>query len=84
LATQGQRRAEGRSALRKLRAEYRKTDSAGERVERELDRLIKRKTFISTDQLQTLSQRLADYIKLAEALQRMYAIAVGIIQRLPL
>jgi len=83
MATQGQRRREAVAAIRRLRVEYRKTDTAGELLERELDRLIKRKTLIGPDQLQTLSRRLVDLVKLAESLQRMYAIIQGIIEGLP-
>jgi len=83
MATQGQRKAEGVSAIRRLRAEYRKADSAGERAERELDRLIKRKTLIGPDQLQTLADRLTDYVKLVESVQRLYALVYQVIQQLP-
>jgi hypothetical protein len=83
MATQGQRRAEGRSAIRKLRQEYRKVDTAGEKVERELDRLVKRKTLITPDQLRTASDRLVDYVKAAESLQRLYATVMEIVRRLP-
>lgn len=83
MATQGQRRAEGRAAIRRLRVEYRKTDSSGERLERELDRLIKRKTMIGADQLGTLAERVNEYIRLAESLSRLYAIVWDFIKRLP-
>lgn len=83
MATQGQRRAEGRAAVRRLRQEYRRVDTAGEKVERELDRLVKRKTLVTPDQMKTLSDRLVDYIRLAESLQRLYAIVFGIIKDIP-
>lgn len=83
MATQGQRRQEAVSAIRRLRAEYRKADSSGERVERELDRLVKRKTLIGPDQMQTLADRLEDYVRIVESVQRLYALIYQIIQGLP-
>jgi len=56
-------------ALRQARAAYRKADTAGEKEERELDRLIKRKTRINANSLQTMSARYAEFIRLAEAIQ---------------
>lgn len=56
-------------ALRQARAAYRAADTAGEREERELDRLIKRKTRISANQLNTLANRYSAYLKLTQAAQ---------------
>jgi len=83
MATQGQRRREAVNAVRKLRQEYRKTDSAGELVQRELDRLSQRKTLIGPDDLEKLARLIESYIRLAELLQKAYAILVGIINGLP-
>lgn len=83
MATQGQRRSEAKSAIRRLRQEYRKADSAGERVERELDRLIKRKTLISADQLKTVTDRLETYVRTVDSIQRLYATIFELISRLP-
>lgn len=83
MATQGQRRREAVAAVRKLRQEYRKTDSAGELVQRELNRLAQRKTLIGPDEIEKLARLIETYIKLAEALQKAYAILVGIINGLP-
>lgn len=83
MATQGQRRSEARAAIRKLRAEYRKADSAGERAERELDRLIKRKTLIGPDELQTLAERIDAWVRVGESVQRMYALIYQLIAQLP-
>lgn len=52
-----------RSALRKLRAVYRASDTAGEKVERELDRLINRKTLVESKSLQTVQSLLAEMIR---------------------
>jgi len=51
-------------ALRQARAAYRKADTAGEKEERELDRLIKRKTRINAASLATVSQRYKNYLGL--------------------
>jgi len=83
MATQGQRRREGIQAIRRLRAEYRKADSAGEKAERELDRLIKRKTLIGPDQLSTLANQIGEYVKLVDSIQRLYALVYQLIQGLP-
>jgi hypothetical protein len=49
-------------ALRQARAAYRKADTAGEKEERELDRLIKRKTRINAASLATVSSRYKAYL----------------------
>jgi IS5 family transposase len=56
-------------ALRQARAAYRTADTAGEKEERELDRLIKRKTRISANQLATLATRYNEYLKKCAACQ---------------
>lgn len=83
MATQGQRRSEGRAAIRRLRQEYRKADSAGERVERELDRLVKRKTLITVDDLQTIQRTLNTFVQTVESAQKLYALVVQIIRQIP-
>lgn len=56
-------------ALRQARKAYRAADSAGESLEREFDRLIKRKTRINSTSLSTLSTRYDNWLHLVEALQ---------------
>jgi hypothetical protein len=56
-------------ALRQARAAYRSADTAGEREERELDRLIKRKTRMNANQLVTLANRYNEYTKKVLAVQ---------------
>ena len=68
MATQGQIRARAKSAVRATRAVYRKADSAGEKLERELDRLIKRKQLIDPEDILTAAKDAAEYIRLAAAL----------------
>lgn len=83
MATQGQRRSEARSAIRRLRQEYRKADSAGEKAERELDRLIKRKTLIGPDELAKLADQIDSYVRVVESIQRVYALVYQLIAQLP-
>lgn len=56
-------------ALRQARAAYRAADTAGEVEERELDRLIKRKTRINASSLVTLANRYAKYQQLVNQVQ---------------
>ena len=56
-------------ALRQTRAAYRAADTAGEKEERELDRLIKRKTRMNANQLATLNTRYLEYLKKCTAIQ---------------
>lgn len=56
-------------ALRAARRAYRAADTAGEREERELDRLIKRKTRMNATQLVTLADRYKSYVTLANRIQ---------------
>jgi len=48
-------------ALRMLRVIYRASDTAGEKFEREIDRLIKRKTRINAGSLQTIDKLYKEY-----------------------
>lgn len=83
MATQGERRSQAIRAIRALRKLMRKSDSAGERLERELNRLISRKTLISPDSLATTGRLLQEYARQIEFLTKGYADAAGIIQRIP-
>lgn len=56
-------------ALRQTRAAYRRADTLGEKEERELDRLIKRKTRINANSLQTATTRYSEYVRAVEAVQ---------------
>lgn len=56
-------------ALRQARRAYRAADTAGETEERELDRLIKRKTRINSSSLVTAAKRYQEYQKLVNAIQ---------------
>lgn len=50
-------------SLRRIRQAYRKGDSAGEMFERELDRLINRKTIVNPESLVKLGQYYEAYCK---------------------
>jgi len=54
MATYRQRTLEVKSAIRQTRKSYRTLDSSLEKLERELDRLIKRKTLVGPESLNTL------------------------------
>lgn len=56
-------------SLRNARRFYRTADTLGEKVEREVDRLIKRKTRINATSLTTLFRRYSDYEKAVNAIQ---------------
>ena len=61
--TYAQRKNAVINALRRTRRSYRLADSAGERLERALDRLILRKTLISPDSLVKAMDFYVDYAK---------------------
>lgn len=83
MATQGQRRREAVAAVRRFRQLYRTSDSAGERVEREVDRLIKRKTLIGPDSLKTLIDRVTEYGMAITALEKAIVVLGNIIRGIP-
>jgi hypothetical protein len=56
-------------ALRKARSSYRAADTQGERLEREMDRLIKRKTRINSSSMATFVKLYNDYLTKVEAVQ---------------
>jgi chromosome segregation ATPase len=60
--TFAQRRSAVNASLRRVRQQYRKADTRGEVLERELDRLINRKTIVGPQTLQKLQQRYEEYI----------------------
>ena len=63
--TFAQAKAKAEKDLRAARQAYRKADSAGEIVERTLDRLIgKRKTIVTPEQIVPLLQRYESYARL--------------------
>ena len=62
--TFAQAKAQANKDLRVARQAYRKADTAGEVVERNLDRLItKRKTIVTPEQLLPLLRRYEDYAR---------------------
>lgn len=83
MATQGERRRQAVSAVRSMRRVYRALDSKGEKIERELDRLIKRKTLISPDSLATLGRLLVDFEDQQRRVTKAYADLSTVIQWIP-
>lgn len=68
--TYAQRKAAIIAAIRRVRQAYRKADTAGEVMERELDRLLLRKTIITPATLQALAQKYDAFMTLAAAVER--------------
>lgn len=68
--TYAQRKAAIIAAIRRIRQAYRKADTAGEVMERELDRLLLRKTIITPASLQSLSQKYDAFMTLGNAIER--------------
>ncbi len=56
-------------SLRTARANYRKADTAGEKFERELDRMIKRKTRINARSFKTLNETYRAYSQSVDLIQ---------------
>lgn len=57
-------------ALRQVRRRYRTADTYGEKVERELDRLIKRETRINAASFNTLITRYSEFAQLVQDIQK--------------
>lgn len=64
-----QKREYVRKALRNSRKFYRAMDSAGELLERNLDRLIERKTLVTREQLNPLVDQMNNIWKTAQAFE---------------
>jgi hypothetical protein len=83
MATQASRRRDALVALRSFKNQYRKADTLGETVQRELDRLIKRKTLIGPDSLANLAKYLDSYSRQTSLLQSAYASLWQVIRNIP-
>lgn len=70
MATQAQIRQRGIASVRAVKKLYRQADSAGERLERELDRLIRRKTLIDPQDIKKAAEQVSQYIELAARLAK--------------
>lgn len=66
-------------ALRMLRVSYRASDTAGEKFEREVDRLIKRKTRVNAGSLKTLDALYRTYADQVARMQEFLTYAYGTI-----
>lgn len=71
-----QRRNAVNRAIRQVRKSYRTADSLGEILERELDRLIDRKTIVSPDSLRALTSKYEAYLRSAQDIQRSMTAAM--------
>jgi hypothetical protein len=73
-----QRRNAVNRALRQVRKSYRVADTQGELLERELDRLILRKTIVSPESLRAVLSRYEAYTRAAQDIQRSLTAAVSL------
>lgn len=83
MATLAERKAQAKSALRALRRIYRAADTLGEKVERELDRLIKRKTLVGPDSLVKLGEMAREYSRSIENVNRGFGDLASVVQNIP-
>jgi|WetSurMetagenome_2_1015567.scaffolds.fasta_scaffold208294_3 hypothetical protein len=74
--TYAQRKAALLAALRRVKQAYKKADTSGEILERELNRLLLRKTIITPATLKTLSARYDEYSKLVQGVEKPIADAM--------
>lgn len=65
-----QRRNAVNQGLRRLRQSYRKLDTAGEVLERELDRLINRKTIVSAQTLRSVQVKVDVLVQMMNAMEQ--------------
>lgn len=73
-----QRRNAVNRALRQVRKAYRASDSAGEVLERELDRLINRKTIVNPETLRSVVTKYEAYNRASIEIQRSLTAALGL------
>lgn len=74
--TFAQRTRSVNASLRRVRAAYRKADSQGELLERELDRLVARKTIVSAESLAKASRLYDEYVRSVGAIDGPFADAI--------
>lgn len=82
MATQAQRRREALIAVRKQEQSFRAAQTAESKVRRELQRLLRRKTLITADEVQKLANLINAWLNLVIAVQRAFAILQGILSGL--
>ena len=68
-------------ALRSARSAVRRSTTLGEEADRELDRLIKRKTRINASSLVTISSKYEAYLKSVEGVQVPLTDAFGVVSQ---
>lgn len=71
-----QRRRNVVAALRRVRQSYRKADSAGEKLERELDRLIDRKTIVSPASMENAVKAYEAYFTAVNGIDQPFTDAI--------
>lgn len=68
--TYAQRKAAVLAALRRVRQAYKKADTSGEILEREINRLLLRKTIVTPATLKALSQKYDQFATLTNAVEK--------------
>jgi hypothetical protein len=76
--TYAQQKSRVNAALRQVKRQYRQADTAGERLERTLDRLVQRKTLVGPQSLTTATKQYDVYIQAAAAIQQRLIDAITI------
>jgi hypothetical protein len=76
--TYAQRKAVVVKSLRGIRNRYRVADTAGEKLERTLDRLLERKTLISPEQLARVVDQYETYLSAVQQVQNPIADTVSV------
>lgn len=76
--TYASRKAYVLKSLRAIRQRYRSADTAGEKLERELDRLLKRKTLVTPDSLSKMIELMDAYTTAVQQIQSPVADAVQV------
>jgi hypothetical protein len=74
------KKEEIRKALRGVRAALRTNDTLGEKIERDLDRLIARKTMITPEQLANTVQRISTFIQMAQQVAAAIQAVMSVMQ----
>lgn len=76
--TYAKRKATVVAALRRVRAQYRRADTTGEVLERELDRCIMRKTLIGPETMRNLLIRYEAYVTQVNGMEQPMTDAVQV------
>lgn len=76
--TYAKRKATVVAALRRVRAQYRRVDTMGEVLERELDRVIQRKTLIGPETIKTLLTKYESFVTMVNGMEQPITDAIQV------